>query len=69
MNFENWWQKDVQNDTRDTILSRLTSKTKYKQDKNVKKIRIKINILHNQGYMCTHEDIPLKMPASYFWGD
>ena len=35
-------------------------------DKNVKKIRIKINILHNQGYMCTHEDIPLKMPASYF---
>lgn len=68
MTFENLWQRDVQNDAKEEILSRLTSKNENKQDKNVN-FHIKINVLYNQGYVCTNENIPLKMPTNYIWGD
>lgn len=51
---------------KNVILSRLTSKHENKQDKNVKKFLVKINVLHNQGYGYTNENI-LKVPTSYFF--
>lgn len=65
MTFENLWQRNAQNDTEDIF--HITAKHENKQDKNMKtKFHVKINVLHNQIYVCTNENILLKMRTSYF---